>query len=364
MEPRRHKKMKALITGAGGLVFVTLFVVRGPSGMTQSNDLSQDSSRSAPQTKGRMYSKSGHDVACLGKARIEQLSMDLSPQERDVLLGQGTERPFSGTLVSNKEAGVYTCRLCGLPLFSSAAKFTSGTGWPSFFEPFDSAHIHHERDTRYGTVRTEIQCARCRSHLGHLFDDGPEPTGLRYCLNAASLGFYAEDAELPPESRPVETETAFFAGGCFWGIEDRFQQVSGVIDAVSGYQGGRAANPSYKQVCRGATGHAETVRITYDPQRVTYPQLLEWFFKFHDPTQLNRQGPDVGTQYRTAIFAANGGQLREARAYLARLQQSDRFRGRKIVTQLEKAGPFYKAEDYHQDYHAKHGGSCPIPTND
>jgi len=137
--------------------------------------------------------------------------------------------------------------------------------------------------------------------------------------------------------------------------------VPGVIDAVSGYQGGSVPSPGYKQVCTGTTGHAETVRVTYHPEAVTYRQLLEWFFKFHDPTQVNRQGPDVGTQYRSAIFTASLVQQREATAYVDEVQQSERYRGQKIATQIEPAGPFYEAEAYHQDYHLRHGGSCALP---
>lgn len=310
---------------------------------------------------GRRYSRSGYDVTPLGQERVEQLARRLSPEERDILLGKGTERPFCGGLLDCKEKGAYACRLCGLPLFHSEAKFKSGTGWPSFFQPVDPTHIHDEKDRSHGTVRTEIQCARCRSHLGHVFEDGQMPTGLRYCLNSAALQFFADGAELPPESRPVQMETAYFAGGCFWGIEDRFQQVPGVSDAVSGYMGGTTSNPTYKAVCSGETGHAEAVRVRYDPGHVSYRQLLDWFFKFHDPTQLNRQGPDTGTQYRSAIFAGDKGQLKQAESYVNALRTSGRFSGRQVVTQVSSAETFYEAEAAHQDYHAKHGGSCPLP---
>ena len=310
---------------------------------------------------GRVYSESAYDVTPLTPSRIDELASVLTPEERRILLGRGTERAFCGGLLENKEQGNYTCRLCGLPLFSSEAKFTSGTGWPSFFQPADPRHVHQERDTSGGIVRSEIRCARCGSHLGHVFEDGPPQTGLRYCVNSAALRFYGRGVQLPLESRPIQAETAYFAGGCFWGIEDRFQQVSGVLAAVSGYMGGTTPSPTYEQVCSGKTGHAEAVRVTYDPTQATYRQLVELFFKFHDPVQLNRQGPDIGTQYRSGIFVANDAQLTQAKAYIDELQRADSFRDRRIVTQVEPAARFYEAEEYHQDYHAKHGGSCKLP---
>jgi peptide-methionine (R)-S-oxide reductase len=142
-------------------------------------------------------SRSGFDLGPLSPVERERLARGLSGEERRVLLDHGTEPPFCGGLLDNKEDGVYACRLCALPLFRSTTKFESGTGWPSFYEPFDPEHITSVRDRSYGMERVEIRCARCDGHLGHVFPDGPRPTGLRYCLNSASLKFVPAGAPLP-----------------------------------------------------------------------------------------------------------------------------------------------------------------------
>lgn len=313
------------------------------------------------------YSRSGHDIERLSEARIGELATKLSPEDAKVILKKGTEAPFCGNLLDNKLQGTYICKLCELPLFSSSAKFDSGTGWPSFFQPYDRDHVRYERDVSHGMVRVEIMCERCSGHLGHVFEDGPRPTGLRYCLNSASLDFVEEGTEMPPMARPVQTRTAYFGGGCFWGVEDRFQQIPGVINVVSGYQGGKVENPTYKQVCYEETGHAEVVEVTYDPNAVAYDELLRWFFKLHNPTTLNRQGPDVGTQYRSVIFAADQAQYDAARAYITSLQGTEKYKNRKIVTEVAlvaDAGRFWPAEAYHQDYHERNGGTCALPEDD
>lgn len=306
------------------------------------------------------YSKSGFDITPLPQKQVKELAKKLDPEAFKITQKADTEPAFCGTLLDNKKDGVYACVVCGLPLFSSSHKFDSGTGWPSFWREFDPEHVGRKPDTSHGRVRTEIECARCGAHLGHVFSDGPKPTGERHCLNSKSMTFLEKGEPVPPESRPLETETAYFAGGCFWGIEHYFQLGPGVIDAVSGYMQGNVDNPTYERVCADTTGHAETVKVVFDPRRISYRRLLEAFFVMHNPTQLNRQGPDVGKQYRSGIWYVDEQQKKAAESYIEELQQSDRFEDRKIVTQVEAARKFYPAEDNHQDYIQRTGRACHV----
>lgn len=267
----------------------------------------------------------------------------LTPDERAVIIDKGTERPFTGAYYLNKEKGEYHCRQCDAPLFRSDDKFESGTGWPSFDDALPGA-VREVRDA--DGRRTEIVCATCGGHLGHVFfDEGFTSKNARYCVNSISLSFDPADKPAPA------TEKAVFAGGCFWGVEYHLKKVKGVLSTRVGYTGGTTEHPSYKQVCTGKTGHIEAIEVEFDPKVVGYEALAKLFFEIHDPTQFNRQGPDVGTQYRSALFYQNDEQKRIAESLIAQLEA----KGYRVVTEVRQATEFWPAEDYHQDYYEKTG---------
>ncbi len=357
---RRNAAIPTVMNATQHLLLTLLATVLAVTGCDAQSSETETETETAPMPQPTQYSKSGYDLTPLTKAQIAKALESLTPEQVRVTQHAGTEPAFCGNLVDNELDGIYACVVCGLPLFRSTTKFHSGTGWPSFYAPFDPDHVAERADGSHGMVRTEIVCRRSGSHLGHVFDDGPAPTRRRYCLNSAALTFFPAGAPLPPQSRPADVQAAYFAGGCFWGVEDVFAQLEGVIDAESGYQNGSTANPSYEQVCSGTTGHAEAVKVTFDAGRISYRELLRIFFANHNPTTRNRQGPDVGTQYRSAVFAATPEQKAQAEAYLKELRADPRFAGRDIVTAVEDAKTFYPAEAYHQDYHRKHGGSCRV----
>lgn len=304
----------------------------------------------------RVFNKQGELVGPIEVPKVELTDAEwqarLSPDQYRILRSKGTERPFCGTLLDNKKEGVYTCAGCGLPLFASDAKFHSGTGWPSFFQPIAPENVAEQIDASHGMVRSEITCARCDGHLGHVFPDGPRPTGMRFCLNSESLEFTPSDqlARLAdPAADAPALASVVFGGGCFWCTEAVFLELKGVKRVVSGYSGGSADTANYQAVCSGHTGHAEVIRVSYDPQQISYDQLLDVFFDAHDPTQLNRQGNDVGTQYRSVIFYDSDDERKIAEEKIHALDAVGKFSS-PIVTTLEPLEAFYPAEQYHQNY--------------
>jgi len=268
---------------------------------------------------------------------------DLSKAESVVINNKGTETPFTGKYVEYKEKGTYICKKCGAALYHSSAKFESDCGWPSFDDEIKGA-VNRFPDG--DGMRTEITCVSCGAHLGHVFT-GERLTSknIRHCVNSVSLDF------VPAILETGRYGTAIFAGGCFWGVEYFLQKAAGVKTVTSGYIGGHVRNPSYKEVCTGKTGHAEAVRVIYDPDKTTYETLLKLFLEIHDPTQVGGQGPDLGEQYRSEIFYLNDNQKAIAEKNIGIL----RAKGLKVATAVTKASEFYNAETYHQDYYFNNG---------
>jgi peptide methionine sulfoxide reductase msrA/msrB len=262
----------------------------------------------------------------------------LTPEEFRVTRLKGTERAHSSEMCSLFEPGKYACICCGTLLFDANEKFESGTGWPSFTQPVAENAIAYHKDISHGMVRVETICNTCDAHLGHVFPDGPQPGGLRYCMNAVAL-------------KKVESneKKATFGGGCFWCTEAVFTHLKGVTKVESGYSGGKIANPTYREVCSGLTGHAEVIEVTYNPEEISYADLLLIHLSTHNPTTLNRQGADVGTQYRSVIFFRNKEEKEIAGEIISEIQT---VYDEPVITEITPLDYFYKAEDYHQDYYA------------
>lgn len=275
----------------------------------------------------------------------------LTDAEKYVIEQKGTERPFTGKYDKHSEAGEYSCKKCGQKLFESGDKFDSSCGWPSFDEAIPGAVTEKlDRDGR----RTEIVCSNCDGHLGHVFrGEGLTDKNTRHCVNSISLNFAPKTdmMEIAPINLEPKTEKAYFAGGCFWGVEHYFAKLDGVLETSVGYTGGKLKNPGYRDVTGGLSGHAEALEIEFDPDQVSYETLAKLFFEIHDPTQINRQGPDIGHQYRSAVFYAN----EEQKLVTEKLIKILEGKGYEIETEVVAATEFYDAEDYHQDYYAKKG---------
>ena len=275
----------------------------------------------------------------------------LTPDERRIIVDKGTEAPFTGRYYKHCAHGLYRCRRCGAPLYRSEDKFDAGCGWPAFDDEIaDAVRRTPDADGR----RTEITCARCGAHLGHLFTgERFTPKNTRHCVNSLSLDFVpaTDPADPAPSEAVAETETAIFAGGCFWGVEYQLERQPGVLSVEAGYTGGRTEHPTYEEVCSRTTGHAEAVRVIFDPSKVSYETLARLFFEIHDPTQVDRQGPDIGEQYRSEIFYTTPAQRTTAERLIALLRE----KGYRVATRVTPAGTFWPAETYHQDYYRRQG---------
>lgn len=274
----------------------------------------------------------------------------LTPEERHIIIEKGTEKPFTGALLDNKAEGVYTCKQCDAPLYYSKDKFESHCGWPSFDDEIQGAVKRvPDADGR----RTEIICANCNGHLGHVFKgEGYTLKNTRHCVNSLSMNFVPKEKL---EENPQKLDTAYFASGCFWGTQYHFMKAKGVQKTTVGYMGGHLENPTYKEVCTGKTGHVEVTEVVYDTTKTTYEDLLKLFFETHDFTQIDGQGPDIGTQYLSVVFYNDKTQKQIAENIIDILTK----KGYQVSTTLKPLSEtkFWAAEDYHQAYYEKKNGT-------
>jgi peptide methionine sulfoxide reductase msrA/msrB len=277
----------------------------------------------------------------LARPEVNMPDKRLTPEEEEVIARKGTEPPFSGKYDSFDQKGTYACKRCGAPLYRSSAKFDSGCGWPSFDEEIPGA-VRRQADA--DGQRIEIACASCGAHLGQVFlGVGFTAKNTRHCVNSISMNFVPDD--------PRQTGTAIFASGCFWGTQYYLQQARGVLTTTVGFTGGRTTHPTYEEVSSGLSGHAEAVQVVFDPAQTSFEELAKLFFETHDFTQVDRQGPDIGAQYRSEIFYLDENQKRAAEKLVGILQA----KGYHVATRITPAGAFWKAEDYHQNYYQKNG---------
>jgi len=271
---------------------------------------------------------------------IEQLTKE----EKSVILHKATQPPYVGKYTYEKSSGIYRCKLCNAPLYKSSDKFESNCGWPSFDDAIKGA-VKRVKDA--DGRRVEIVCANCGAHLGHVFEgEGFTPKNTRYCVNSISLKL-----DTTPQAKDTNLSYAYFAGGCFWGVEYYLQKLEGVKEVISGFMGGDVKNPSYYEVVRGNTGHLESVEVIYDKNKISYKEIAKTFFEIHDPTQTNGQGPDIGEQYHSAVFVGNEDERKIIKKLISELEAN----GYKVATKIFDKSEFYKADEGHQDYYDKKG---------